>query len=125
MNLPPSQTAVSNDFRRPEIITDIEHTELKIWNIDLADSYPDLSDDEKMVFRYIIKNGADKSLRKLVPILGITEYRIRKAINSLVEERHLLKKQGNGKSTRYFPEMESIEMLTCLQMALEMLKSQI
>jgi len=78
-----------------------------------------------MVFRYIIKNGADKSLRKLVPILGITEYRIRKAINSLVEERHLLKKQGNGKSTRYFPEMESIEMLTCLQMALEMLKSQI
>lgn len=119
------KTAVSNDFRRPEIITDIEHTELKIWNIDLADSYPDLSDDEKMVFRYIIKNGADKSLRKLVPILGITEYRIRKAINSLVEERHLLKKQGNGKSTRYFPEMESIEMLTCLQMALEMLKSQI
>lgn len=119
------KTAISNDFRRPEIITDIEHTELKIWNIDLADSYPDLSSDEKLVLRYIVKNGADRSLRELAPVLGITEYRVRKAINSLVEQRHIIKKEGNGKSTRYFLEMGSVEMLTCLQMALEILKSRI
>ncbi|MCM1037945.1 MAG: putative DNA binding domain-containing protein [Ruminococcus sp.] len=117
------KTAISNDFRRPEIITDIEHTELKIWNIDLVDSYPDLSNDEKIVLRYIIKNGADKSLRELAPVLGITEYRVRKAVTSLVEERHIIKREGNGKSTKYCLEMGSIEMLTCLQMALEVLKS--
>lgn len=117
------KTAISNDLRRPEIITDIEHTELKIWNIDLADSYPNLSNDEKLVLRYIVKNGADKSLRELAPVLGITEYRVRKAITSLVEEKHILKREGNGKSTKYFLEMGSIEMLTCLQMALEVLKS--
>lgn len=117
------KTAISNDLRRPEIITDIEHTELKIWNIDLADSYPNLLSDEKLVLRYIVKNGADKSLRELAPVLGITEYRVRKAITSLVEEKHILKREGNGKSTKYFLEVGSIEMLTRLQMALEVLKS--
>lgn len=117
------KTAVSNDFRRPEIITDIEHTELKIWNIDLADSYPNLTDDEKIVLRYIVKNGTDKSLRELAPALGLTEYRVRKTIASLVEEKHLLQKEGRGKSTKYFLEMGSVELLTHLQMALEVLKS--
>ena len=41
------KASVQNEFRGPEIITDINHTELKVWNIDLADSYPDLSMDEK------------------------------------------------------------------------------
>lgn len=117
------KTALSNDFRRPEIITDIEHTELKVWNIDLVDSYPDLTSDEKSVFRYIIKNGADRSLRELAPVLGMTEYRIRKAITSLVEEKHLIQKEGKGKSTKYFLEIGSVEMLTHLQIALEILRS--
>lgn len=119
------KSAISNDFRRPEIVTDIEHTELKVWNIDLADSYPNLTNDEKMIFRYIVKNGTDKSLRELAPILGLTEYRVRKAIASLVEQKHLLQKEGKGKSTKYYLEMGSVEMLTHLQMALEILKSHI
>ncbi len=49
------KTALTNDYRRAEIITDIEHTELKVWNIDLVDSYPDLTADEKSVFRYFVK----------------------------------------------------------------------
>lgn len=36
--------------------------------------------DEKLVLRYIVKNGADKSLRELAPIFGITEYRNEKYI---------------------------------------------
>jgi len=119
------KTAINNDFRRPEIITDLEHTELKVWNIDLADSYPDLTEDEKMLLRYIVKNGSDKSLRDLAAILNMTEYRARKAMNSLEEERHIIRKVGNGKSTRYVLEMESIELLTVLQMALDKIKMHI
>lgn len=115
--------AVANDLRRPELITDIEHTELNVWNIDLADSYPDLSDDEKIVLRYIVKNGFDKTIREMAPILEMTEYRARKAINSLAEDRHLITKYGNGKSTRYGLEMGSVEFLTRLQIALEAMKS--
>ena len=119
------KTAIKNDFRRPEIISDIEHTELKIWNIDLVDSYPDLTDDEKIALRYFVKNGADKSLREIAPTLGLTEYRLRKAVASLEDERHIIKKVGNGRATRYILEMESVEMLTHLQMALDLLKKRI
>lgn len=119
------KTAINNDFRRPEIISDIEHTELKVWNIDLVDSYPDLTDDEKIALRYFVKDGGDKSLRDIAPSLGLTEYRLRKAVASLEEERHIIKKIGNGRATRYVLEMESVEMLTHLQMALDLLKSRI
>ena len=119
------KTAIKNDFRRPEIISDIEHTELKIWNIDLVDSYSDLTDDEKIALRYFVKNGADKSLREIAPTLGLTEYRLRKAVASLEDERHIIKKVGNGRATRYILEMESVEMLTHLQMALDLLKKRI
>lgn len=119
------KTAIKNDFRSPEIITDIEHTELKVWNIDLVDSYPDLTQDEKLVLRYIVKNGSDKSVRELALILKITEYKTRKAIYSLENERHLIQKVGNGKATRYIMSVESIEMVTYMQMLLDTLKRRI
>lgn len=118
------KTAAANDFRRPEVITDLEHTELKVWNVDLVDAYPDFSEDEKAVLRYIVKNGSDKSIRDLADTLGITEYRTRKAITSLEYERNILVKVGNGKATRYMLKMESVEMLTYLQIALDKFKSQ-
>lgn len=40
-----------------------------------------------------------------------------------VSERHLLQKEGKGKSTRYFLGMGSVEMLTHLQIALEVLRT--
>lgn len=116
------KTAISNDFRRPEIITDIEHTELKVWNIDLVDSYPDLSNDEKVVLRYIVKYGSDKSIRELATLLDLTEYKVRKAVTSLEDDRHILRKNGSGKATRYVLERESIEYLTQMQVALDKLK---
>lgn len=118
------KTAVQNEFRGPEIMTDINHTELKVWNIDLADSYPDLSMDEKSILRHIMKNGMAQSINMVKKALGITEYRARKAIEVL-EERHLVRKVGNGPSTKYIVEIESVELLTQLQMAMELLKKQV
>jgi predicted HTH transcriptional regulator len=119
------KTAMTNDFRHPEILTDIEHTELKVWNIDLADSYPELTNDEKLVLKFILKNEDGKSLREIAPIIGVSEYRVRKATTSLEFERHIIKKVGNGRATRYVLEHESVEMLTRLQMTLEELKRHI
>ena len=107
------------------MVTDLEHTELKVWNIDLVDAYPDFSEDERAVLRYIVKNGSDKSIRDLADVLDMTEYRVRKAMTSLETERQIVTKVGNGKSTRYVLRMESVEMLTFLQIALDKLKSHI
>ena len=118
------KTAIKNEFRRPEVITDIEHTELKVWNIDLADSYPDLNDDEKNVLRYISKSGVPQSVNSIRSALKMTEYKVRISI-SLLEERSLITKIGNGPSTKYKIKVKSIEFLTNLQVSIDALKKQL
>ena len=118
------KTAMQNDFRRPEIISDIEHTELRVWNIDLADSYPDLEPDEKTILRFITKNRQAVSVNEIKSKLKMTEYKVRKSLQVL-EERKLVKKTGNGPSTKYMVEIESVEFLTQMQMAMDALKKQV
>lgn len=118
------KTAQQNDFRRPEIVTNLELTELKVWNIDLVDSYPELSNDEKTVLRYYMKNSSTKSIREIAPLLKMSEYRMRNAVASL-EKEHFIKKMGSGKATHYILESESMEKLTQMQIQLENLKSRI
>lgn len=115
------KSAMKNDFRRPEIRTDLERTELHVWNIDLADSYPDLSKDAKTVLRVITKNGQALSINSIKEISHLTEYRIRKAVQEL-ESADLIKRIGNGPATKYTIKIESIEFLTQLQIAMEDLK---
>jgi len=117
------KTAVQNRFRRPEIISDVAHTELRIWNIDLADSYPNLTSEEKAILRFISKNSRAVTVNDIRSKLGITEYKVRKSIQTL-EERKLIRKIGNGPSTRYMLEVESVEFFTQMQMAMETLKKQ-
>lgn len=118
------KTALQNDFRRPEIITDIEHTELRVWNMDLADSYPELNNDEKNILRFIVKNTTPVSVNTIRKSLNMTEYRVRQSIQVLVN-KNLVRKIGNGSSTKYLVGIESVEFLTQLQMAIELIKKQI
>ena len=118
------KTAISNDFRNPEIVTDIEHTELKVWNIDLAESYPNLETNEKNIFRYIIKNGIPQSVNDIRTALGMTEYKVRKSIQEL-ETKELVCKIGNGASTKYMVKPGGAEMFTQLQMIMDLLRRQI
>ena len=119
------KTAYNNDFRNPEVITDIEHTELKVWNIDLADSYPDLDNDEKVLLRYVVKNGEIKAIRSLAKELNMTEYSIRKALASLCDNWQLLMKEGSGKATKYVLIPNSVEDLTRMQIRLDKLKKNV
>ena len=115
------KTAISNDLRRPEIVTNLERTELKVWNIDLADSYPDLENDEKIVFRYIVKHSGASSVNNIKTDLSMSEYKVRKILQSL-EAKERIQKIGNGPSTKYTITYEGIEILTQLQMAMDILK---
>lgn len=117
------KTAMQNDFRRPEISTDIEHTELKVWNIDLADSYPELSSDGRNILRYLVKGGQAQSANAIRAALEITEYRVRKGLKEL-EQNNLISRIGNGPSTRYMIVFESAEFVTQMQMVIDHLKKQ-
>lgn len=109
------KSAKSNDYRIPEIYTNLEYTELKLWHIDLVDSYPELSDEEKSVFECIVKAPGPIAKREIENSLNLTEYRVRKILDSLLDSQKI-ERIGNGPSTRYILRIGSAEMLTQLQM---------
>lgn len=115
------RTASENDFRSPEIVTDIEHTELRVWNIDLADSYPEFTDDEKTVLRCIVKQKNAQSVNDIREKLNLTDYRVRKIITMLLDN-NLVEKEGNGSATKYVVARQSVEKLTQLQIKMEKMK---
>ena len=112
------KSAMVNRFRNPEIETNIEKTELKVWNIDLVDSYPNLSDIEKNILRVVMKSRVALSIKTIAEYCDESEYQIRKSVNSLVDE-NLLEKNGNGPSTKYCVVTSSGEQLTQLQLMLD------
>ena len=118
------KTSLQNNFRKPEVITDIEHTEIKVWSIDLMDSYPDLSKEEKDVLRYIIKSPNAQSIKQISSALSTTDYSVRKVISTLVDHK-LVTKTGNGPSTKYMLWVGSVEFLAKMQLVMEDIKGQI
>ncbi|MCQ4725621.1 putative DNA binding domain-containing protein [Anaerotignum faecicola] len=118
------KTAIKNEYKRPEVFTNIEKTEIKVWNIDLVDSYPNLSTEEKSVLKFIAKSNEAHSVTSIKAALGYTDYRVRNAI-SVLEQKKLIAKVGKGPSTKYTICIESTEFLTQLQMVMDILKKRI
>ena len=117
------RSAVNNAYRIPEIYTNLEHTELKLWHIDLVDSYPELTDEEKKVFECIVKAPGAIAKREIENSLDLTEYRVRKALENLLSSKKV-DKVGNGPSTKYIPRIGSTEMLTQLHMMVNRIHQQ-
>lgn len=93
------QNAIDNEYREPQINTNLESTTLTLWHVNLLESHPELTPDEKEVFIYLNKHGLSKS-KELQSALGMTEYKVRKSINSL-KEKELVTSLGDGRSTKY------------------------
>lgn len=109
------RSAVNSEFRIPEVHTSLESTELKLWYIDLADSYPDLTTEEKKVFKCIVKATGPISRRNIKELLNLSEYQSRKAIESLLATEKI-EMVGKGSATKYSPRIGSNEMIAQLQM---------
>ena len=116
------KSAANNHYRMPEIDTDLEHTELRIWAIGLADSYPDMPKEMKDCLRIIVKSNEPVSVNNLIKMSGYSEYYVRKYIAEL-ERQELIKRDGNGPRTGYTLNITGAEMLTKMQLTLERIKS--
>lgn len=115
------RTAISNKSRIPEIHTNLESTELKLWYIDLADSYPELNYDEKLVFESIVKSPGPISRRKIEETIGFNEYKVRKSLEGLLSTNKI-EMLGKGSATKYVPKIGSKEMLAQLQMLVDQIQ---
>ena len=82
-----------------------------------------MESDEKSVLRYIVKSNQAQSVNAIKSTLNMTEYRVRNSIKILEDEK-LIRKIGNGLSTKYTTGIESVEFLTQLQVAMDALKKQ-
>lgn len=115
------KSAVRNDFRLPELETNLEHTEIRVWNIDLLDSYPNLTQDEKAVLQHVSKSGKAQSVSDISKAISLSYYRTQKVIHVL-EEQDVLVKIGNGLATRYALRVGSAEMLTQMQIVMDIIR---
>lgn len=115
------QSALANEFKSPEIETSLEYTELKIWNIDLVDSYPDLLPNEKYILRIIMKSKKPLSVKDIATASKVSEYTSRTLIKKLIG-KNLVQRKGNGPTTKYELMRGSKEKFVQLQMALDSAK---
>lgn len=116
------KAAVQNKFRYPEVDSDLNHTELRIWRVDLVDSYPELTADERTVLSFILKSTLPQSITDIFDATGITKYKIHKALDKLVNDYSVLNIVGHGPSTKYVVKVERPEKFTQLQVAMEKIK---
>lgn len=117
------KSAIDNLYRCPELETNINYTELKIWNVDLADSYPDLGSNEKNILKLIIKENV-VTFNEIIQNVKLSEYYTRLALESL-ENKKFIDKIGKGRATRYHLNKNRQEFITQLQMVVDILKQNI
>lgn len=117
------KSAIDNSYRCPELETNINYTELKIWNVDLADSYPDLGVNEKNILKLIIKENV-VTFNKIIQTVKLSEYYTRLALESL-ENKKFINKIGKGRATKYCLNQNRQEFITQLQMVVDILKKNI
>ncbi|KIX90884.1 hypothetical protein TP70_05245 [Staphylococcus microti] len=106
--------AKRNKFRMPEIQSSEGKTKLKIWKIDLVDSYNDLTEPEKNILRYIIKENRNVKMKEIQNLEGFTEYIAKTNINKLIQ-RDIVMKFGESRSTTYGLKPNSSEMIANIE----------
>ncbi|MDE6973993.1 MAG: hypothetical protein K2P38_12980 [Lachnospiraceae bacterium] len=114
-------TTVSGGVHTPEIYTDIEKTDLRIWNIDFADLYPELEEGAKDILRVILKGNVPISVLQIREITGFTDYKVRKWLE-ILDDKKLVQRVGSGPTTKYTIRETSDEKITRLQNTLDNLK---
>lgn len=107
------QVATQNKFRMPEIQSNEGKTILKIWKIDLIDSYTDLSKEEKIIISYIEKNGF-ATMKELQALEGLTEH-IAKTRIKILMEKNIVEKYGDSRSTKYGLQRDGSELIASLE----------
>lgn len=115
------KSAQEREYRSPEIETTLEQTVLKIWNIDLVDSYPELDEKEKAIFRYIYKAKKMVTEKEIRKATGLSEYYSRKTLSSLIK-KGLVGIFGKASATTYHVIIRTEEALVQFQLVEEMLK---
>lgn len=109
------QSAIKNRHRIPELRSTLEETELRVWYVDLADSYPELSEEEKEIFQIIVRKFKPIRFNELQEASGKSEHKLRMILKSLLESGKI-EKIGKGPAVTYTLGLRNAEMFTQMHM---------
>lgn len=99
-----------NKYRLPELKTDYNHTELKLWSAMPLETREDLSESARVVLEYINKNKIKVSFKQIKQNTNLSDYYVRKAVNELLV-KNLISSRGKGRATFYSWKPSMIETL--------------
>ena len=88
-----------NKYRFPELTSNLEFTELKLWSVVPADSYTNLSEAAQKVLKFIDKK-VDVTLSEITENVMLSTYYLRKALKELLD-KNLIVREGKGRATKY------------------------
>lgn len=100
-------SAEKNHLHAPDVLTNPDSTQVRIWKIDLLSSFNEkytLSKTEMLILKIIADNRVvstkylKEKLEKQIP--DITFYKVRKHLQQLLDKK-IIYSSGNGPSTRY------------------------
>lgn len=101
-----------NKFRLPELEVSLKDTHLKLWIAELEDSYPEFCEDTRKVLLFIRENNS-VTMKQMENALGFTNYRVRKALDELINEG-LIEVVGEARARRYNWPLSKLEAIAAV-----------
>ncbi len=102
-----------NQFRMPELETNLEKTILKLWGVELEHSYPELSANAKAVYLVLKDPSNTYSSSQIQDKTKLSRHYLRQALKEL-EDKDLIIRTGQKKSQKYTKKMSNIELISII-----------
>lgn len=118
------ESSIANNYRAPEIKTNIEKTRLIIWKVDYANSFSgqEVTPRERRVIKAIISsNNWEVTHKEIENIIGFSRYKVDTAISSLLDKK-IIVKSGIGRSTKYSIQTTNEQLIAQAQLMPEILR---
>ena len=90
----------------------LKDTHLKLWIAELEDSYPEFCEDTRKVLLFIRENNS-VTMKQMENALGFTNYRVRKALDELINEG-LIEVVGEARARRYNWPLSKLEAIAAV-----------
>jgi len=111
------ESALVNEFKSPEITTDISQTSLKIWKVDLADSFSgkEVSDRERNIIKVIISQpGKLLSHKDIESQTGYSRSVVNQELSKLIDKK-IIERTGKARATKYIIRQTQNQVLAQFQ----------
>lgn len=119
------ESSVQNNYRSPEIKTNINQTRLIIWKVDFEDSFSgkEINERERLVLKAIISSPSSAISHKNIEIItGYSRYVADGAISSLLDKK-IIEKIGSGRSTKFSTLSTDEQVIAQAQIIPDMLRN--